>query len=150
MAWWVPQSLNHFFRIATWLAVSVPTATVIMYTDQLVLPRLLKIDRRMAAVPAWNQVARGNWPAITALLLGVGFGAWTSGVLPWQDGNPYPGWGIGPFEGWLLAGAAYILLAAAANRSKHRMSLLGFPATALLADPEPAVPTLSHAEGWSE
>ena len=68
MAWWVPQSLDHFFRIATWLAVSVPTATVIMYADQLVLPKLLKIDRRMDTVPAWNQVARGNWPGIAALL----------------------------------------------------------------------------------
>ncbi len=146
MAWWVPQSLNHFFRIATWLAVSVPTATVIMYVDQLVLPRLLKIDRRMADVPAWNQVARGNWPGIVALLLGTGFGAWTSGVLPWQDGSPYPGWGIGPFEAWLLAGAVYIVLAAAVSRAKHRTSLLGFPATALPADPEPVPAPVSSAE----
>lgn len=146
MAWWVPQSLNHFFRIATWLAVSVPTATVIMYVDQLVLPRLLKIDRRMASVPAWNQVARGNWLAIAALLVGVGFGAWTSGVLPWQDGNPYPGWGIGPFEAWLLAGALYIAGAAAVSRAKNRTSLLGFPATALVSGPESTITAVTSEE----
>lgn len=139
MAWWVPQSLNHFFRIATWLAVSVPTATVIMYVDQLVLPRLLKIDRRMDTVPAWNQVARGNWPGIAALLIGTGFGAWASGVFPWQAGTPYAGWGIVPLEAWLLAGVIYIALAAVVARMPWGRTALGFPSTALVGEPVPVV-----------
>jgi hypothetical protein len=109
-----------------------------MYVDQLVLPKLLKIDRRMDTVPAWNQVARGNWPGITALLVGTGFGAWASGVLPWQDGTPYAGWGIVPIEAWLLAGGLYLVLAAIVGRKPWGEAALGFPSTALEPAPVPA------------
>lgn len=129
MAWWVPQNSSNFFRAATWLAVSVPTATVIMYTDQLVLPHL-GINRKMDTVPAWNQVAFANWPGIIALLSGTYFGAWASGILPWQAGSPYPGWGVVPFEAWLLAGVLYLILSAIVAKMPSATRILGFPETA--------------------
>jgi purine-cytosine permease-like protein len=130
MAWWVPQETSNFFRAATFLAVTVPTATVVMYTDQLVLPRLLGIRRSLDRVPSWNEAAFANWPAIVALVVGVAFGSYGSGILPGQDGAPLEGWGIVPVEAWILAGLTYIGLVAIANRSAARERLLGFPAEA--------------------
>ncbi len=127
MAWWVPQSLNNFFRAVTFLAVTVPTATVIMYTDQLLLPRLLGINRRLDRVPSWNQAALANWPGIFALVVSAAFGSYGSGILPGQAGSPLIGWGIVPLEAWLMAAVLYIGLAAVLARSPARERLLGFP-----------------------
>jgi purine-cytosine permease-like protein len=133
MAWWVPQSLANFFRVATWLAVSVPTATVIMYVDQLLFPKLFGIDRNIEKVPSWSEAAPGNWPAIIALVVAVFFGAFGSGILPGQSGSPYPSWGIVPFEAWVLAAVLYIALTAIARRTARPEAILGFPKTALAA-----------------
>ncbi|MDA8068380.1 MAG: cytosine permease [Actinomycetota bacterium] len=141
MAWWVPQSLDNFFRVATFLAVTVPTATVIMYTDQLVLPRLLGVTRRLDKVPSWNQAALANWPAIIALVVAAGLGSFGSGILPGQSGSPLNGWGIVPLEAWLLAAILYIGLAAGVSRSTARERLLGFPEESV-----PAKETVSSKE----
>jgi purine-cytosine permease-like protein len=142
MAWWVPQNFSNFFRVTTWLAVSVPTATVIMYVDQLLLPRLLKgYTRRMDKVPAWDQVAKGNWPGIVTLLVAVSFGAYGSGVFPGQAGSPLDGWGIVPVEAWILAAILYTALVALTWRLPNGKSILGFPQTAL--ESEPAAATAS-------
>lgn len=127
MAWWVPQSLTNFFRAVTFLAVTVPTATVIMYTDQLVLPRLLRITRRLDRVPSWNQAAFANWPGIVALVVGILFGAYGSGIMPGQSGSPKSGWGIVPLEAWVLGGALYLAIAALVARHSRREQILGFP-----------------------
>ena len=129
MAWWVPQSLNNFFRATTFLAVTVPTSTVIMYTDQLVLPKVLGIQRNLDRVPSWHQAAPINWPAVTSLLVAIAFGAYGSGILPGQSGTPLPGWGVVPVEGWILAAVLYIALSAIAVRLPNRDRILGFPDT---------------------
>lgn len=127
MAWWVPQSLTNFFRAVTFLAVAVPSATVIMYTDQLVLPRLLGIVRRLDRVPSWGQAAFANWPAIVALVTAILFGSYGSGIMPGQSGSPKSGWGIVPLEAWAIGGVLYLALAAAVARSAAREQILGFP-----------------------
>lgn len=127
MAWWVPQSLNNFYRVATFLAVTVPTATVIMYTDQLLLPKLLGLHRRLDRVPSWGQAALANWPGIIALLAAMAFGSYGSGILPGQSGAALAGWGIVPIEAWLMGALLYCLLAAIAMRSPNRRRILGFP-----------------------
>ena len=130
MAWWVPQSLDNFFRAVTFLAVAVPSATVIMYTDQLLLPRLSGIRRDLSRVPSWNQAAVANWPAIIALVAAVLFGSYGSGILPGQAGSPLNGWGVVPLEAWVLGGVLYAVLAVGLARvaTDHRR-LLGFPNT---------------------
>ncbi len=141
MAWWVPQSLTNFFRAVTFLAVAVPSATVIMYTDQLVLPRLLGIVRRLDRVPSWNQAAVANWPGIAALVAAILFGSYGSGIMPGQDGSPKSGWGIVPLEAWALGGVLYVVLAFLVARSEARERILGFPDTdepARAADPASA------------
>jgi purine-cytosine permease-like protein len=130
MAWWVPQSLSNFYRITALLAVTVPGATVIMYTDQLLLPRVLGIHRVLDRVPAWREVATGNWPGITALLAMIAFGSYANGILPGQDGNPLGGWGIPTIEAWALGGFLYLALAALVARSSARERILGFPGAA--------------------
>lgn len=127
-AWWVPQNSTNFFRAVTFLAVTVPTATVIMYVDQLVVPRLFHIERALDRVPSWNQAAFINWPGVVALLAGVGFGAYGSGILPGQAGSPLPGWGIVPVEGWIVAALVYLVLVAVVARMPSRERMLGFPA----------------------
>jgi purine-cytosine permease-like protein len=135
MAWWVPQSLTNFFRAVTFLAVTVPSATVIMYTDQLVLPRLLGIVRRLDRVPSWSQAAFANWPAIIALVTAILFGSYGSGIMPGQDGAPKSGWGIVPLEAWALGGALYVVLAFLVARSDARERILGFPHAPETAEP---------------
>ncbi len=137
MAWWVPQNTTNFFRVTTWLAVTVPTATIIMYVDQLLLPRLLKGYRRsIEVVPSWEQTAKGNWPGIVALLVGVVFGAYGSGVFPGQDGSPLNGWGIVPVEAWILSACLYMALVSYTWKRPNGKQMLGFPATALdVAEP---------------
>lgn len=127
MAWWVPQSLGNFYRITTLLAVAVPGATVIMYTDQLALPRVLGIRRSLAHIPSWSETAPGNWPAIVALVVMILFGSYGNGIFPGQDGNPLNGWGIPTVEAWVLGGALYLSLAAVVARSPARERILGFP-----------------------
>lgn len=126
-AWWIPQSLANFFRVTNLLAVAVPGATVIMYTDQFALPKLLGVTRRLGRVPSWSETAVGNWPAIVALVVAILFGCYTNGVFPGQDGNPVPGWGVGTVEAWALGGFLYIVLAALTIRSPVRDGILGFP-----------------------
>ncbi len=140
MAWWVPQSLSNFFRITALLAVTVPTSTVIMYTDQLLLPRLLGIRRTLDRVPAWNEAARANWPALVSLVVAILFGSYVNGIFPGQDGSPLGGWGIGTVEAWVLGAALYIALAALATRSSARERILGFPQTAIVSGLESGVP----------
>lgn len=140
MAWWVPQSLTNFFRATTFLAVTVPSATVIMYTDQLLLPKLAGIRRRLDTVPAWDQVAFANWPAIVSLIIAILFGSYGSGIMPGQDGSPLQGWGVVPLEAWLLGGAIYAVLALIVARTGDYRRLLGFPATAIAAEANPASP----------
>lgn len=127
MAWWVPQSLTNFFRAVTFLAVAVPSATVIMYTDQLVFPRLLGIVRRLDRVPSWNQAAFANWPAIVSLVTAILFGSYGSGIMPGQDGSPKTGWGIVPLEAWALGGVLYVVLTFLLARGPNREQILGFP-----------------------
>ncbi len=132
MAWWVPQNSANFFRVTTWLAVSIPTATVIMYVDQLLLPKIFKgYDRNMSKVPAWDQVAKGNWPGIVSLLVAVCFGAYGSGVFPGQSGYPLDGWGIVPVEAWIIAAVLYTILVGLTWRLPNGKAILGFPKTAL-------------------
>lgn len=145
MAWWVPQSLSNFYRITALLSVAVPGATVIMYTDQLVLPRLLGIRRSLAHVPAWSETARGNWPAIAALIVMILFGSYGNGIFPGQSGNPLSGWGIPTIEAWALGGFLYLGLAAFVVRSPARERILGFPAGARAGDEEPQEPASGEA-----
>lgn len=137
MAWWIPQdAAGNFFRAATFLAVTVPTATVLMYTDQLVLPKLLGINRDLSHVPAWDQAAFANWPAIVALIVGIAYGSYGSGILPGQDGSPLSSFGIigvPPVEAWVIAAVLYVALTAVFARGAARERMLGFPKGASVA-----------------
>lgn len=132
MAWWVPQNVGNFFKVTTWLAVTVPTASVIMYVDQLLLPRLLKgYKRRTEVVPSWEQTAKANWIATTVLVVCVAFGAYGSGVAPGQAGSPLAGWGLVPVETWILAAVLYTVLVSLIWKSSGAKKILGYAKTAL-------------------
>ncbi len=132
MAWWVPQNSANFFRVTTWLAITVPTASVIMYVDQLLLPRILPSYKRPTnVVPSWEQTARGNWVGICVLIITVAFGAYGSGVAPGQAGSPLAGWGLVPVETWVAAALLYSAVVAVIWKWPNSKKLLGFANTSL-------------------
>jgi cytosine permease len=127
---------NGFFKVAAFLAITVPTASVIMFIDHFLLPRWFGISRPLVKIPAWSDTAWVNWPALIALCGAVFFGAWASGIVPYED--PSRLWGIPPLEAWVLGGVTYVagvwlVMEFAPERVKQ---LLGFPRTAL-AEPAP-------------
>jgi purine-cytosine permease-like protein len=130
MAWWVTTDINNFFKSVALLAVVVPTATAIMYTDQLVLPRLIGFTRDLSKVPSWNQAAIANWPGIVAWLVAITYGSYAGGV--WTSFIDAPtnflSKGVPIFQAWVLGCVLYVVLVVLA-RAVSGDQLLGVPAT---------------------
>jgi purine-cytosine permease-like protein len=112
LAGWVVnyELTNGFFKVAAFLAVTAPSATVIMCVDHFLLPRLFNISRPLIKIPGWRQASLGNWPAILALAIAVAFGAYGTGIFPGENPNRY--WGPAPLEAWLLAAVLYLVFVA--------------------------------------
>jgi purine-cytosine permease-like protein len=136
--------INGWFKVATFLAITVPCATVIMAVDHFLLPRLFRISRPLTRVPSWEETGLINVPAVAALLAAVFFGV--TGTANWPHGwiysTPQNGWGPVPVESWLIAGALYIGLVAVARAMGPVRDVLGFPRT--VADE--AIPTEAVAD----
>ena len=122
------QITNGFLKVAAFLAVTAPSATVIMCVDHFLLPRLFGISRPLLKIPGWSETSPGNWPAIVALAISVLYGTWATGILPGEDANRY--WGPAPLEAWVMAGVLYIafvaIARAAAPASLTLKRILGF------------------------
>ena len=121
--------LDGWFKVAGFLAITVPCATVIMAVDHLLLPRLFRISRPLTSVPAWSEAGAVNVPAVVALLASVAFGVIGLADLPggWIYSSPPNGWGPVPAEAWLLAGVLYVAGVAVARKVvPHSRSALGF------------------------
>jgi purine-cytosine permease-like protein len=104
---------NGWFDVATFLAITVPCATVIMVVDHFLLPRLYRISRPLLRVPAWDEAGVLNVPAVVSLLVAVAYGAIASAILPGNLGYDTPrNWGPVPLECWAIAGALYVGLVA--------------------------------------
>ncbi len=103
--------INGWFKVASFLAITVPCATVIMAVDHFVLPRLFSIKRSLTKVPAWEETGLINVPAVAALLAAVFFGV--TGTASWPHGwiysTPPNGWGPVPLEAWAIAGVLYVV-----------------------------------------
>ncbi|MDT4924791.1 MAG: hypothetical protein QOG01_2504 [Pseudonocardiales bacterium] len=125
-AWLVPYVFtNGFEKIASFGAIGIPTATIIMATDHFIVPRLFKIVRPMNEVPGWRTAGLLNVPGVIALVVAVGFGSWASGILPGENPSTY--WGIAPLEAWTLGCVLYLLgVAVVRFIPTKNHSLLGF------------------------
>src|SRR5712692_5706732 len=123
--------LNGWFKVATFLAITVPCATVIMVVDHFALPRLYRISRPLTQVPQWEETGLINWPATLALLGAVFFGVTGTASWPhgWLEATPPNSWGPVPLEAWAIAGALYIVLVALARALGPIRSALGFAKT---------------------
>jgi len=123
--------LNGWFKVASFLAVSVPSATVIMAVDHFVLPRVYRISRPLLKVPAWEEAGLLNWPATTALLAAVFFGVTGTASWPhgWLEAVAPNSWGPVPLEAWLIAGAGYLALVGVAQALGSVRTQLGFAKT---------------------
>jgi purine-cytosine permease-like protein len=106
--------VNGWFIVAGFLAVTVPSATVIMVADHFLLPRLFRISRPLVKVPSWREAGLVNVPAVAALLGAVFFGITGTADWPggWLEKTAPGGWGPVPLEAWLLAGVLYLVIVA--------------------------------------
>jgi purine-cytosine permease-like protein len=121
--------LNGWFKVASFLAVTVPSATVIMAVDHFVLPRAYRISRPLLKVPAWEDAGLLNWPATLSLLAAVFFGVTGTASWPngWLESAPPNAWGPVPLESWAIAGAGYLALVGVARALGPVRDQLGFP-----------------------
>ena len=131
--------LNGWFKVATFLAISVPSATVIMAVDHFLLPRLFKVSRPLTKVPTWEEAGLLNWPAVISLLVAVFYGVTGSASWPngWLNATPSNNWGPVPLESWLIAGGLYIVLVAIAKAFGSVRGQLGIAQTI----PDSAIPS---------
>ena len=133
--------VNGWFDVATFLAITVPCATVIMVVDHFLLPRWFGISRPLVSVPAWDETGFANWPAIVALLIAVAYGAIASAILPGDLGYDTPrNWGPIPAECWVMAGALYVVGVALVRSAANVRELLGFSSDASDEDVPRGVP----------
>jgi hypothetical protein len=118
--------------VATFLAITVPCATVIMTVDHFVLPGHFGISRPLLQVPSWPEAGRINVPAVVSLLVAVAYGAIASAILPGNFGyDTARNWGPVPLECWVLSGALYIAIVAAVQASPNVKRILAFSRPAL-------------------
>ena len=136
--------INGWFKVATFLAITVPCATVIMAVDHFLLPRLFRISRPLTRVPSWEEAGLINVPAVAALLAAVFFGATGTAIWPheWIYATAQNSWGPVPLESWLIAGALYVVLVAVAQTMGHVRDWLGFARTV----PDESIPTEAVAD----
>jgi len=123
--------INGWFKVASFLAVTVPCATVIMVVDHFLLPRLFRISRPLTHVPHWEETGLINLPATLALLGAVFFGVTGTASWPhgWLEASAPNSWGPVPLEAWALAGGLYVALVAVARAVAPVRSALGFART---------------------
>ncbi|MGI8413873.1 MAG: cytosine permease [Solirubrobacteraceae bacterium] len=136
----VNYAVTHGFeKVASFLAISVPCATVIMCVDHFLLPRLYGISRPLIKVPGWDETGFVNWPAIIALAIAVAFGAYATGIMPGENANRY--WGPAPLIAWAMAGILYatsVGIIRAAVPSAHRLKLLLGFSKVVINEPYPS------------
>jgi purine-cytosine permease-like protein len=127
--------LNGWFKVATFLAISVPSASVIMAVDHYLLPRIYRISRPLLEVPSWDDAGWFNWPAVTSLLVAVFYGVTGAASWPngWIESSPPTGWGPVPLESWLIAGGLYVGLVGLATLFGHVTTQLAFSKHAIAA-----------------
>jgi purine-cytosine permease-like protein len=121
--------LNGWFKVAGFLAISVPCATVIMAVDHFLLPRLFRISRPLTRVPAWEESGTINVPAVVALLVSVFYGAVGLALFPsgWFYDTSRE-WGPVPAESWLMASVLYVAGVAISRAIVPNLrNVLGFP-----------------------
>jgi purine-cytosine permease-like protein len=122
-------SLTQTFNYVTAIgSVTVPVASTIMAIDVFVLPRLFGLRRPLHRVATWQELALANWPAIVALVLGTGVGAYTAGVIPGIPGFGTTYIGFPALQAWVTGAVVYLVLAAVVARSPRAKELLGYAA----------------------
>ena len=120
-------NLQQTFNIVTGIgAVTVPVASTIMAMDVFIVPRLFGLKRPLHRVASWSELALANWPAIVALLLGTGVGAYTGGLIPGTSGFGTTYIGFPALQAWLTGAVAYLVLVALVARSPRAKEILGY------------------------
>jgi purine-cytosine permease-like protein len=106
-AWLVPYHVtNGFVKLGAIQAICLPSATIIMAADHFLVPRLFKVTRPMSHVPQWDKTGLINWPGVVALVVAIGFGAYSQGII----GSTTINWYFAILETWAIALVLYLVL----------------------------------------
>jgi hypothetical protein len=120
-------SLQQTFNIVTGIgAVTVPVASTIMAMDVFIVPKLFGLKRPLHRVASWSELAVANWPAVIALVLGTGVGAYTGGLIPGTAGFGTTYIGFPALQAWVTGAVAYLIIVALVARSPRAKELLGY------------------------
>ena len=120
-------SLQQTFNIVTGIgAVTVPVASTIMAMDVFIVPKLFGLRRPLHRVASWSELALANWPAIIALVLGTGVGAYTGGLIPGTSGFGATYIGFPALQAWVTGAVAYLVIVALVAKSPRAKELLGY------------------------
>lgn len=122
--WAIQGSVTGFARVAAWSAVVLPSVTVVMCIELLVLRRSAA-DRsgRRLKIPPWGRGGRKqNWVAIAAVLAAAVYGGWGMALFPGQQATHAVG--PVPAESWLLAGGIYFAAGVALSACRWTRSVL--------------------------
>src|SRR5256885_3640662 len=91
-------------------------------------PGVVGLRRPPPRVGSRGEGAVGNLPAIVALVLGTGVGAYTAGVIPGIPGFGKTYIGFPALQAWVTGAVVYLVLAAIVARSPRAKELLGYSA----------------------
>ncbi len=94
--------------VASLNCIIMPTPTVIMLTEWFLLTKVFKTKRiAIDEIPRNEELPIVRWPALVALLFGIGVGLITSGVIPGLDALHV---GVCSVQAWLTALIIYVPL----------------------------------------
>lgn len=96
-----------FEAVASLSCVFLPSATVIMIAEYLLVSRWLGIPASFARVPKFEELPAIRWPAVVSLLGACTVGVATSGVIPGSDCLHV---GVASLQAWLTSLIFYLPL----------------------------------------
>jgi purine-cytosine permease-like protein len=134
---------DNFFIVAGISGIFVPTATVIMFTDLFVVPRLFGLRRPADRVTPWKASGTINYIGVGALVIALVVGAYTGGLVPGLPGFGTTNIGFPTLQSWLIGAGCYLLGIWLFRSSPALHRLLGYPGT--LVPGQPSQPEVAAA-----
>lgn len=106
---------NNFEDVASVSCIFLPSATIIILAEQLLISKLHLKAGELSRVPSFDELPACRWTAVIALILGCSAGVITSGMLP---GTQALHFGVPALHAWLTSFISYWLMRSWQERQK--------------------------------